>query len=37
MNQAHGHLPTQAEKVLKYVNVGGRFLDALWDIILEHF
>ena len=37
VNQAHGHLPTQAEKVRKYVNFGGRFLDALWDGILEHF
>ena len=37
MNQAHGHLPTQAEKVIKYANFGGRFLDALWDDILGHF
>ena len=37
INQAHGHLPTQAEKVIKYANFGGRFLDALWDSILEHF
>ena len=37
VNQAHGHLPTQAEKVIKYANFGGRFLDALWDGILGHF
>ena len=37
MNQAHGHLPTQAEKVVKHANFEGRFLDALWDGILEHF
>ena len=36
MNQAHGHLPTWAEKVITYGNLGGRFLDALWDGILEH-
>ena len=36
-NQAHGHLTTQAEKVIKYVNFGGRFLAALWDSISEPF
>ena len=37
VNQAHGHLPTQAEKVRKYANFAGRFLDSLWDDIWEHF
>ena len=37
MNQAHGHLPTQAEKIRKYANFGGRFLDSLWDGILGYF
>ena len=37
MNQAHGHLPTQAEKVPKSAILGGRLLDALWDGILGHF
>ena len=37
MNQAHWHLPAQAEKVIKYVNFGGRFLAALWDSISEPF
>ena len=36
-NQAHGQLPTQAEKVITYVNFGGLFLDALWDSIWEPF
>ena len=36
-NQAHRHLPTQAEKVTRYGNFGDRFLAALWDSILEPF
>ena len=36
MNQAHGPLPTQAEKVTKYVNFWRCFLDGIVNGILEH-
>ena len=36
-NQAHGHMPAQAENVIKYVNFWGRFVDGLRDVILEPF
>ena len=37
MNQAHGHLPTQTEKVIKYANFGGRFLGRHFGAFLASF